>query len=245
MVLTPGGYRHLGKVSLLCKDALVASADAVQAGEPRKTPAPAARPAQGWVAYTAWMNENTDAIRLFTAKWTVPPEPDDKKSGQTLFLFIGLQNTQFILQPVLQWGPSHAGGGNFWSIANWYTDGTTGQTVCSEATPVKPGQSLTAKIECTGNVGRSFTYRASFEGFPDLDIERNNVVELLWAFVVLEAYGIKGPNNYPASPKVRLQPSISMETSHAAPAWATLPQPHIAASPRAVLVSDGIDLFFR
>ena len=45
------------------------------------------------------------------------------RSRQTIFLFNGIQNTGAnfgILQPVLQYGSSAAGGGAFWSIASWY-----------------------------------------------------------------------------------------------------------------------------
>jgi hypothetical protein len=245
MVLTPGGYKSLGKVTRLNKNEIFSpAAIGMQADRQRDTPAPGSRPAGGWVAYTKWMNDQTDAIKLFTANWTVPPEPKDK-SSQTIFLFIGLQNTRFILQPVLQWGPSHAGGGSFWSIANWYTDGTLDKTFCSEALPVKPGQSLTAKIECIGNAGRNFTYKASFEGFPQLDIERNDVIELLWVFVVLESYNVRTADNYPAVSKVRVGPlQLSTRTTAVSPAWVAIRQPNAVGEPRANFDADGIDLVF-
>jgi len=245
MVLTPGGYRHCSKVTRLGKDtpAELIMHQPPPAAPPHEDPHPAARPGQGWVAYTEWMNDKTDSIQLFTADWIVPPEPADK-AGQTIFLFTGLQNTRFILQPVLQWGPSFAGGGAFWSIANWYTDGTKDHTFCSGALPVVPGQRLTTKIERTGQVDRSFRYRSSFEGFPDLDIEREDVIELLWAFVVLESYNVQTVKNYPDAPMVRV---VSPKIARAAPAepdWLTRPKPDIAGKPRAELKEGGIDLVF-
>ena len=45
---------------------------------------------------------------------------------RTIFLFNGIQNSTSIYQPVLQWGPSAAGGGNFWTVASWYVDGAGG-----------------------------------------------------------------------------------------------------------------------
>jgi hypothetical protein len=260
MVLTPGGYRHCSQVTRLGKDNAV-STEATPArdmllhdaqlrdaqpddDQPRDPPHPSPIPGHGWVAYTEWMNDKTDAIQLFTADWIVPPEPA-LKSGQTIFLFIGLQNTRFILQPVLQWGPSHAGGGAFWSIANWYTDGTKDHTFCSEALRVDPGKRLTTKIERTGQVGRSFRYKSSFEGFPELDIERDGVIELLWAFVVLEAYKVRDINNYPAAPMVQAaSPKIS-RAAQVAPDWLTRPKPDIAGRPRAEVNPGGIDLVFR
>ena len=48
-----------------------------------------------------------------------------------------------IIQPVLQWGPSCAGGGNYWSIASWYVWGKTCSTASwSPLEYVAPGNLL-------------------------------------------------------------------------------------------------------
>ena len=53
------------------------------------------------------------------------PGPRARTHGQTIFLFNGIEPGDFshILQPVLQWGPSAAGGGASWSVASWYVGG--------------------------------------------------------------------------------------------------------------------------
>src|SRR5205085_442159 len=79
----------------------------------------------GWIAYAGWTNDSGQPLSSFTTNWVVPPAPASD-SGQTIFLFNGIQNSAFILQPVLQWGPSYAGGGSYWTIANWYADGQGG-----------------------------------------------------------------------------------------------------------------------
>jgi hypothetical protein len=63
------------------------------------------------------------------------PNAPSIQQGQTLFYFGGLEdaNGMFVMQPVLQWGSSGAGGGNYWSYANWlygsgYIDGHTNLT---------------------------------------------------------------------------------------------------------------------
>ena len=65
-----------------------------------------------------------------TTEWTVPPAPATQ-NGQTIFLFPGIQNSTMIYQPVLQWGPSAAGGGNYWAVASWYVDGQGGHSFCT------------------------------------------------------------------------------------------------------------------
>lgn len=81
--------------------------------------------AGGWVEgaqrvespFSGW---NDDYI---TSTWHVPPNP--AQNGGTIFFFDGLEPFGYgaIIQPVLQWGPSAIGGGNFWGIAPWYVFG--------------------------------------------------------------------------------------------------------------------------
>ncbi len=75
----------------------------------------------GWIANTFWNNTTGSPISSFTTTWKVPPPPNSQ-SGQLLYLFNGVQtqvvstnpsaNGIHILQPVLRWGNSPAGGGN-------------------------------------------------------------------------------------------------------------------------------------
>ncbi|KAF8319997.1 hypothetical protein DL93DRAFT_2153037 [Clavulina sp. PMI_390] len=76
----------------------------------------------GWTAYTGWSNSDANSpINSFTTSWTVPPAPQTN-NGQTIFLFNSIEPAQgnAILQPVLQWGGSAAGGGAYWAVASWY-----------------------------------------------------------------------------------------------------------------------------
>ena len=67
----------------------------------------------GWVTYSYWKDSSITPITYFNTNWVVPsPPPTD--SGQTVFLFNALEanlhglDSNFIVQPVLQWGPSAA-----------------------------------------------------------------------------------------------------------------------------------------
>jgi hypothetical protein len=57
------------------------------------------------------------------ASVTVPPPPY-QQAPEIIYIYAGLQSSTNpscgIVQPVLQWGPTPAGGGYYWSIASWY-----------------------------------------------------------------------------------------------------------------------------
>ncbi len=132
------------------------------AGGPGPTPA---LPDIAWIENSQWRNGGTNPIISFTTSWIVPPVPTSDDS-QTVFLFNGMQpdNAAHILQPVLQWGSSGAGGGKYWSIANWYADGQNGAAVKSNVIQVAPGTVLTGVMTCTSRPPRASTTRASSSG---------------------------------------------------------------------------------
>ena len=90
---------------------------------------------------------------------------------------------------MLQWGGSGAGGGKYWSIANWYADGQGGQSVFSSLEQVQPGDVLTGIMTCTQQTATGFDYTCSFAGHSSLDVTVTDVPELTWAFETLECYG--------------------------------------------------------
>jgi hypothetical protein len=97
----------------------------------------------GWIAYTYWNNGTGKSITSFKTRWVVPPAPvnDD---GQLIYLFNGIQNYGYnygILQPVLQWGASPAGGGSYWAVASWYVT-SLGAAFYTPAVKVNPGDTL-------------------------------------------------------------------------------------------------------
>jgi len=130
LVLTPAGYMERSRVhfigegqQLSVREGRLQSID-IHTGKtlrdfgavkitPTRLPA-----ASGWIAYSYWTNTGTP-ITYFTTNWVVPSAPTNKGS-QTFFLFNGMQDgttsTSYIIQPVLQWGPSAAGGGKYWAV---------------------------------------------------------------------------------------------------------------------------------
>lgn len=132
------------------------SAPAAAASQPvagEAAPAPEPSPIHtGWmVAGTAWASK---PVRYLHADFWVPRDPY-VKNGQTLFLFPGLQDAtgSAIFQPVLQWGVSGAGGGNYWAIASWVVTNTGAWH--STLKRVYPGDHLYGSIfarNCSSNV---------------------------------------------------------------------------------------------
>jgi hypothetical protein len=82
----------------------------------------------GWVESVDTTFTNSYGFSWFnklTGAWTVPAAPTTYV-GQAIFFFPSLEsaNGAAILQPVLQYGPTNAGGGQFWAIASWYLSST-------------------------------------------------------------------------------------------------------------------------
>ena len=114
-----------------------------------------------------------------------------------MFLFNGLEQSgsgavpegPYILQPVLQWGPSYAGGGAYWSITNWYVDGEGGTALYKPLINVSPGDVLQGVMTLTGQSGSEFSYQSSFIGYSSADLTVTDIDELTWACETLECYG--------------------------------------------------------
>ena len=150
----------------------------------------------GWITYTSWTNSTGTPVSLFSTTWTVPPAPTTN-NGQVVFLFNGIQNSTMIYQPVLQWGPSAAGGGPRWSVASWYADGQSGHSFHSNLVDVSEGQVLTGVMSLTRQTGALFDYGCVFTGIAGTSLPVSGIEQLTWCIETLEAYGITTPSDYP------------------------------------------------
>lgn len=93
----------------------------------QKVRPPGDSPASGHPpAVNGWIEEANayaySTIGAMAANWWVPSTPG-ANHGQLIYLFPALQHTfndpAIIMQPVLQWGRSPAGGGAYWAAASW------------------------------------------------------------------------------------------------------------------------------
>jgi len=223
LVLAPGGYRPRSSIyhvepgySLRMIQGRMKKVDAhglelADLGAPPRLPAGLpVMPRQlvqgrtvgsGWIVYTDYTNLGAP-VKTFKTSWTVPPAPT-AHSGQLLFLFNGIQNSSQILQPVLQWGSSHAGGGNFWSVGSWQVGGRQGQAFHSKLVKVHPGDRLTGVIKLLEQSAAGFSYHCSFAGIDDTELDTQTEEELTWCVETLEAYRITGSDDYPNTESTR------------------------------------------
>jgi len=157
----------------------------------------------GWTAYAQWINSASGAspINFFNTTWSVPPAPASN-DDQTVFLFNSLVPTASgaILQPVVQWGGSAAGGGAYWSVASWYLVGSS--TYYTTLIDVNAGDVLEGVLSLTSTDGTNYDYVSSFSNIEGTSITATNSVELTWATETLECYGITQISDYPAGETV-------------------------------------------
>jgi len=194
----------------------------------------------GWVTWASWRNATGSAISSFSTSWVVPAPPA-APAGQLVYLFNGLQNAtgSEILQPVLQWGSSGAGGGPFWSIASWHVD-SQGHAYCTPSTPVNPGDLLTGMMTMTGafNDG-THNYRCEFVGVAGTALMALGTPELTDAEETLEAYGVTAQAEYPGGPSTAMsQIDLQVGGNAAQPAWVSNTMQNPLYGENALIVSN-------
>jgi hypothetical protein len=96
---------------------------------------------------------------------------------------------------VLQYGPSAAGGGRYWSVASWYLVGS--QVYHTSLIRVAVGRSLTGVIVLTGERGNSYNYATYFSNIPGTTLTVRGSAQLVWATETLESYGVTTSSDYP------------------------------------------------
>jgi len=97
-----------------CSEAPISTKHTASVNKPGHTPGP---PFNGWVedSQESVSLGSSDNIDWESGEFYVPNAPSS--NGGTIFLFNGIAPTaqNWILQPVLQYGVSAAGGGNYWN----------------------------------------------------------------------------------------------------------------------------------
>lgn len=218
MVSTPGGFRDRSLVHPLIKgEGLRLVENALKkfnrlTNETTDLPnAPSSQqqaqaPQGGWVSFAYWNNNTGYPVSGFKTTWTVPAAPTTQ-DNQIVYLFNALLNNvqgqhsssdYGILQPVLQWGETAAGGGPYWAIASWYV-ASTGHAYFTPLVPVNPGDTLIGVMELTGVSDGKYSYVSAFEGVDTTTLVIQDISELMWCSETLEAYNIGQCSDYPAS----------------------------------------------
>jgi hypothetical protein len=157
----------------------------------------------GWVEAAQWdvsLNPG-DNIDLMQGFWTVPSAPSE--NGATIFLFNGLEpsSQSWIMQPVLQYGGSAAGGGNYWAIASWLVGSSAYHSPLEN---VNAGDFLFGYTEMTGTSGSDLDYKIEGQDLTTGAYSWLTVntwgLQWTWAYNgVLEAYNVTSCAEFPSS----------------------------------------------
>jgi hypothetical protein len=153
----------------------------------------------GWITFAYWNRPSGHAITADTARWIVPPVPA-RWDSQTIFLFNGIDlPTGWILQPVLAYGPTIAGGGQYWS-ASCFNVLQTGQNWAA-TTPfqVIPGDTVVGVTD-SAPPGSGNSYYCSVHasnGYGATLYDVGSWPEYTQAVETLEAYNLLTCNDYP------------------------------------------------
>jgi hypothetical protein len=216
-VRTPGGFRHKSFVHRLAPGQAVSRRSGrvgivdLTTRRQVELPAPVV-PAQdlsgmggGWVAWADWTNATGTPVSSFLTTWVVPPPPVTQ-SGQLIYLFNALEDQagDNILQPVLQWGESGAGGGNDWGVASWYVD-SSHHAFCTPVIPVNPGDTLIGELTLVSQGDGLFNYSSAFQGRPATALIAQGLSKLVLATETLEVYGLTKSSDYPDEPATRMR----------------------------------------
>lgn len=159
----------------------------------------------GWVEHSQWdvPLKSGDNIDWLQGYWQVPTSPET--NGALIYFFNGLEPqvnpASLILQPVLQYGVSPAGGGDYWAIAGWLVGSNT---YASTLLVVNPGDLIIGTTYQTSASGDKLNYRV--EAFDSTTSQLSTLsawssgIQWQWAFAgVLEAYNVTSCSQFPAS----------------------------------------------
>jgi len=159
----------------------------------------------GWLEYVS--ATTSTSYGEIKATWTVPPAPTTN-DGQTLFFFPGLEDYSDIIsivQPVLQFGNSAAGGENYWAVASWNCC-ITGVAWYSHLLKVSSGDTILGTIISSCKAGLECTtwkvVSADETTGKKTRLTKTPAEGQVWNWgfgAVLEVYGVKQCSDFPAN----------------------------------------------
>lgn len=170
----------------------------------------------GYISSAIFVSPYNYQISYFSTRWIVPLAPTTN-NNQIIDLFNGLSNYGYIIQPVLQWAISPTDeGGYYWVLRNWFVSYSEA-IFCGPNIKVNPGDSILGIIKLTSKAINLYSYNCSFTvNSINSELQVNNVPNLNFATLALEAYGIESCTDYPPENKIRMT-NIKIKTDSIAP----------------------------
>ncbi|KAF7302802.1 hypothetical protein MKEN_01242000 [Mycena kentingensis (nom. inval.)] len=158
----------------------------------RRAPTPILSP-NDLFAYGQVFNSN-DVMPYGTlnVSFAVPPQPT-KNDNQSVFLsgpmMYSVDEDTFadFTNSALQWGPSAAGGGAFWSVSTWYF--ASGEMFFTPLVNVSVGQTLNTEMQLIGIPNCAYNYLTQFTNIPGTNMLIFGAKQLRGDFLSLEVPG--------------------------------------------------------
>jgi len=187
-----------------------------------------ARQADGWQNAAYYNVSSPTTITSFTGTFNVPsknPSSWDPTQG-VIFVFPALcpNPATSIIQPVVQYGVSEAGGGAYWAMANWYVGGD-GTVLYSNLTTVNNNDVIFGNMTALDTMGGwaiSWSKIGS-TSTSTLTVHDSIISTLPIAFCTLEVYNIMDcATNYPPhdSPVTFQKLALWFNKKSLTPSWA-------------------------
>ncbi len=172
---------------------------------PASAPSSGVRPfvTNGWWADSIWNSPKW--LSLLYVEYAVPTAPPVNGALTYLFSSFSSSDNSAILQPVLTYGASPSGGGNYWYVTSWYLWADNTRMVFGNNVRVSPGDTIVGKLtatNCSSN-GYNCSWAISTEDLNNGGVSNRTVVSNS-AFTaaeggVLESYNATGCNMLPAN----------------------------------------------
>lgn len=162
-------------------------------------------------AFSGWVEASQENLSLGSSdnidweagEFYVPSNPS--VNGGLIYIFNGIEpaTQDWILQPVLQYGFSPAGGGYYWAIASWMVS-SGGYVFHSPLVRVNPGDTLWGFTEQTGQSGGTSHWETEAydltTGAYSWITATSTGLHWTWAYEgVLEVYGVNTCSQLPSS----------------------------------------------
>jgi len=201
-----------------------------------------------WKAWAQYERNDTTPVTWLSGQWIVPPAPINGNDGQTLFFWNGVEpaDNSAVLQPVLQWGESAAGGGQYWAVASWYVSATHA-AIYTKLITVNPGDVILGQM----HAGADGTWVVNGTNLKNGDSTHFSYKPaenpFVYAYEVLEAYSISACSDYPKTgvePFTNIQLQLDGET--VSPVWEAKTQAPITCNEHAkVLSPSAVNILFN
>jgi len=172
----------------------------------------------GWIAYGLYYGTSFSS---FNGSWLVPKNPTTTADNQTLFMFTGLEDGEGdeIIQPVIQFGPSYAGGAQYWAVANWWVT-SSGQALYSTLVKIKPADKIYGSMVQKGDNSGVWTISALVNNKQPSSLVVENIAPQAMASCTLEVYGVNACTDYPSDGSITFTGlSLADEGSIVKPTW--------------------------